>query len=143
MAQTLRNLIRIHEWRVDERRRKLGELLRLIASLEEQSQRLEAELVREQVVAGASPSEAGYLYGSYAETVIERRERLAESIAKTEEEIAAAREDLNEAYRDLKKFQVAEDSRTKRELKELARKEQAVLDELGARTHMRRHRRGG
>ena len=67
-----------------------------------------------------------------------RRDRIADSIAKTEEEIAAAREDLNEAYRELKKYQVTEESRRQRKLREMSRKEQAVADELGTQGFIRR-----
>ena len=138
MAGKLRNLVRLCEWRVDERRRKLGELLRLVANLEDQARRLETELAGEQAIAGASPGEAGFLYGNYAEAVILRRDRIAESIAKTEEEIASAREELNDAYRELKKYQVTEESRRQRKLRETSRKEQAVADELSTQGFLRR-----
>nr|MBC8239921.1 hypothetical protein [Alphaproteobacteria bacterium] len=73
MAKDLHNLIQIHEWDVDEKRRKLGELLRLLDNLEAQARALEAELAREQKTAQESPGEAGFLYGDYAENVIDRR----------------------------------------------------------------------
>lgn len=131
MAKDLKNIIRVQEWEVDEKRRKLGELLRLAEELEDQARRLEEELVREQAAARASPEEAGILYGNYAETVIMRRAYIAQSIARTEKEITAARDDLREAYRELKKYQVAQENREKREALELARKDQAFLDEVG------------
>ena len=138
MAKDLRNVIRLHEWGVDEKRRKLGELLRLAESLENQARGLEEELVREQAQAKSSPEEAGILYGNYAEAVIERRERIAQSIAQTEIEIAAAREELSEAYRELKKYEVAQENRDKREAEELARKDQAFLDEVGMQSFQRK-----
>ncbi len=132
MAKDLKAVIRLHEWEVDEKRRKLGELLRLSESLEDQAQRLEEELVREQQTAKESPEEAGLLYGNYAEAVIDRRRRIAESITKTEEEIDDSREILREAYLELKKFEVAQENRDKRAALELARKDQAFLDEVGS-----------
>ena len=131
MAKDLKNLIRLHEWQVDEKRRKVGTLLSLVADLELQARRLEEELVAEQAAASADPAEAGFFYGTYAETVIERRQRIAYSIAKAEEEIAAAQEELREAYRDLKKYEIAQENRIKRETYEQARKEQAFLDDIG------------
>lgn len=138
MAKNLKGLIRLHQWVVDEKRRTLGDLLKLIAELEDQVRRLEAEVVAEQKAAANAPETAGFLYGNYARHVIERRERLAKSIASAERQIAAAREELNEAYRDLKKFQVAQEVRDRRAVLAAARREQNVLDEVGLGIHRRR-----
>lgn len=127
----LHNLIRLGEWQVDEKRRQLGQLLKVLDDLEERARRLEQELIEEQRVAARDPSGAGYLYGNYAEAVIERRERLKESIARAEAEVARARDELREAYRDLKKYEIAQRNRDQKAAAERARKEQMVLDELG------------
>lgn len=131
MAKDLNNLIKIHEWDVDEKRRKLGELLRLLDNLEAQARALEEELVREQQAARESPEEAGFLYGEYAETVIDRRERIQASIQQMEVAIEEAREDLRLAYVDLKKYEVAQENRDRRAALELDRREQAELDAVG------------
>ena len=131
MANELHSLIRLHRWGVDEKRRRLAELLRFVAGLEDRGRRLEAEIKNEQAVAGASPVEVGFIYGNYAEAVIGRRQRIAGSIAGTEVEIAAARAELGDAYRELKKYEIAQDERDKRQAEELSRKEQIILDELG------------
>ncbi len=67
--------------------------------------------------------------------VIERRRRIAESIAMTEELLNTAREEMREAFMILKKFQTAQENRDKRDADELNRKDQAVLDEIGTRRH--------
>ena len=131
MAKGLHNLIRLHEWQVDEKRRKLGELLRFLGELEDQAGRLEQELKDEQRAATASPEEAGFLYGNYARAVIERRQRIAETMARSEEEVTGAREELRDAHAELRKFEITQENRDKREAEESARREQAILDELG------------
>lgn len=131
MAQDLNTLIRLNEWTVDERRRELGDVLASLAELESGLLRLREELAREQGVVQASPEEAGFFYGNYAQAVIERRHRLNAGISRMEEEVAQARDKLNEAYRELKKFEIAQDLRYTHETQELARKEQIDLDELG------------
>tara|TARA_B100000315_G_C14234642_1_gene432569 strand:- start:24 stop:452 length:429 start_codon:yes stop_codon:yes gene_type:complete len=141
LAEELHSLIRLYRWGVDEKRRQLGELLRHLADLENQGVRLGEELLNEQHAAGASPGEAGYLYGYYAEAVIMRREKIAEASAETEERIAAAREELNEAYRELKKYEIAQENREKAEARELSLKEQADLDELGIKGFIRKRQR--
>ncbi len=142
MATGLNTLIKLNAWGVDQKRRKLGEIMRLIDNLESQSRNLEDELVREQQAAAASPEEAGYIYGNYARAVILRRERIASSIASAETEADGAREELAEAYRELKKYETAHANRIAEAKKEEARKEQIVLDEIGLQGHIRQRREG-
>ncbi len=139
MAGNLHPLIRLHEWIVDERRRKLADLLDLIAELENQGRNLERELIDEQRIAGTAPEEAGLLYGNYAKAVIARRQRIAESVADAESKAAVAREAVREAYRELKKYQVAQAARDRRQAEEEGRREQIFLDEIGIQGHRRRH----
>lgn len=140
MTGNLNSLIRLHEWRVDGKRRALGDLLGVVVDLEQQARRLEEDLANEQGVARASPDEAGFMYGNYAHAVILHRERIAESIAATENNIAAAREALNEAYRNLKKYELAQRARDGRAARERERAEQMVLDELGVQGYLQRRR---
>lgn len=139
----LHNLIRLHEWRVDEKRRRLGELIRVLDDLEDRARRLEQELAMEQQVAGQAPDEAGFLYGNYADAVIQRRERLATSIAQAEQEVAGAREELRQEYRELKKYEIAQENRDRRALQEAERREQLVLDELGIQGYRNRQAEQG
>lgn len=131
MAKNLNTLIRLNEWTVDERRRELGQVLRALVELEDGLERLRQEVVKEQNAVMASPEEAGFFYGNYAQAVIGRRQTLNDGIRRMEAQVAAARERLNEAYRELKKFEVAQKTRDEREARELARREQGVLDEIG------------
>ena len=137
MAKDLQNLIRLNEWEVDEKRRKLGELLRLMVNLEAQAKALEEELAREQREAAEQPVEGGLLYGAYAEGVIDRRERLKESMDQMELEIEEAREDLRVAYLELKKYEVAQANRDRRLAKEVARRETTEFNDIGIETYRR------
>jgi len=139
MGGGLKTLIRLNEWSVDQKRRALGDVLRLIDSLENQGRDLERELLSEQAAAKASPDEAGYLYGHYANAVIARRERIEQSVARAEMVAEEAREELNQAYRELKKYQTAQAARELRQLAERDRKDQAVLDEIGMKSHLRKN----
>ena len=130
MAKGLETLIRLNEWSVDQKRRKLGDLLRLINGFEDELKKLEQDLVNEQLIAAAAPSEAGFLYGYYADKVIERRTIIQISIQQLEKDAIEAREAVSEAYRELKKFETALDARKAEEKAELANKEQIELDEV-------------
>ena len=131
MGKGLETLIRLNEWSVDQKRRKLSEILRLIVGFESELTKLEIDLKNEQVTAAYSPNEAGFLYGYYADTVINRREIIKMSSQQLEKDADIAREELSLAYRELKKFETALESRQKQERNSKARKEQITLDEVG------------
>ena len=134
MAKGIETLIRLNDWRVDQKRRKLGNLLRLIEDFEAELKKLEQDLVSEQTAAAAAPNEGGFIYGHYADVVIQRRAIIQVSIQQLEKEANEAREEVSEAYRELKKYETALEARETREEAELASKEQLELDEVGIRT---------
>lgn len=138
MAKGLKSLIRLHDWDVDEKQRALTDLLNQIAVLEARARKLEEDLVKEQKIAAASPGEAGLYYGNFADMVIRLREQLAKAAADVDAQIAEARENLWEAYRELKKFETAQANRDARELAESNRLEQIQLDEIGIQGFLRR-----
>ncbi len=126
----LDSLIRLHRWQLDERRRDLATLEDLAARLGEERLKLDLEDERERAVASASP-EAAFAYAGYARQLIERRRRLEQSRAETEEQIARAREALALAYQDTKRYEIAAASRQKQQEQRDARREQQALDEIG------------
>lgn len=138
MAKGLKSIIRLNEWKVDEKRRVLGERLSQVADLEDGLEGLEKELINEQAVAQQAPHEAGLFYGGYANGVITRRDKFKSDIIQMEEQVQAARDDLNEAYRELKKFEIINRQREEREVAERDKKEQEMLDELGLQNHQRK-----
>ncbi|NQU59725.1 MAG: flagellar export protein FliJ [Rhodospirillales bacterium] len=138
MARDLQTLIRLNEWTVDQKRSELGDVLRSLATLEIGLERLRVEVIKEQEVVNGSPELAGFFYGNYANAVVDRRYHLNEGITRMEAEVAEAREKLNEAYRDLKKYEVAQENRDLIEAKELAREEQNTLDELAIQGYRRK-----
>ncbi len=138
MAKGLETLARVTKWTVDECRRALGILLGELEDLETNRRAIDIELVKEQSAAADKPDEAGLLYGKYAETVINRRDIMDESIRAKEAEIEIALEALNEAYRELKKYEVVRDNRIQREHVEEARREQIELDDIGIEIYRRK-----
>lgn len=140
MAANIKSLIRLNEWNVDEKRRKLGELLRLQADLEDQLKRLDEEHAREQQAAAADPTGAGLTYPNYAHHVRQRRDNLQDSIAQMEIVIGYARDELSESYQELKKYETVEQNRQRRHDLEQARREQTMLDEVALNQHRRKKR---
>lgn len=138
MAANIKSLIRLNEWNVDEKRRKLGELLRLQADLEDQLKRLDENHAREKQAATDDPAGAGMAYASYATQVRQRRANLLDSIAQMDIVVGYARDELSEAYQELKKYENVEQNRQRRHELELARREQVMLDEVALNQHRRK-----
>lgn len=126
----LESLIRLHRWQLDERRRQLVDLDALSEKLRQEQARLAAEQKAEQAAASSS-QEAAIAYGNYARQLIERRQRLDQSLASVEEQVTAARETLAESYREVKRYEIASANRAVQQKKRLARQQQRTLDELG------------
>ncbi len=138
----LDSLIRINRWKIDEQRRQLGELERLAERLRGESMRLEQELTSEQQVAAAS-LEAGYSYPGYARELIERRRKLADSLAEVEGQMTAAREALAGAFREMKRYEITAANRSKRERLAVDRRQRIVQDEVAMQIFRRRETANG
>ncbi|CCQ74053.1 flagellar FliJ family protein [Magnetospira sp. QH-2] len=131
----LHTLIRLAQFTVDERRRALGERLNALYQLEEQSRRLEEQVVEEQEIAARLPQFA-LTYGAFADGVNAKRELLAKATADVEALVEQAQEHLGEAYIDLKAYEQSQKLRDARTKQEEDRREQAQLDEIGMRSHL-------
>jgi flagellar export protein FliJ len=134
----LGTLIRLNKWKLDERRRALAELQALADRLEDERSRLEEEVQAEQAAARAS-GEVAFGYGAYARIVIERRKRLDQSIEQVARQVAAATEEMAEAFQELKRFELAQEGRDRRERDRQRRREGAMLDEVAVTGFARRH----
>lgn len=139
---SLQSLIRLHRFQLDERRRQLADLDQLATKLRQERQRLDVEQQVEQTVAAQS-IEAAQTYGTYARSLIERRRRLDQSLAEVEQQIAQAREALAEAFQEVKRYEITADNRERQQRQKLARRQQALMDELGLDRHARRKAQEG
>jgi len=139
--KALDGLIRLHRWKLDEKRLKLAELERLVGGLREEIRNLGERVAQEQVVAAGS-NEANFSFGVFATEAVERRRRLEQSLAEAEEQMHAAGEEVAEAFRELKKFDVVKTREVRLAEERTRRQEQAVLDEVGL-TVFRRNKKEG
>lgn len=126
----LDSLIRLQQWRLDEKRRQVAELERLARRLHDQLAALEKELQAEQRVAADDPMAAGG-YGDYAKGAIGRRSRLQQSLKDVEIEMARSLDDVAEAFREFKKLEIARDREQERAAWRARRYQQNELDEAG------------
>jgi flagellar export protein FliJ len=125
----LPTLIRVRQWELEEKRRKLADLEGLAAQLDEAVARLDDEVRMEQGVASAS-HEISFAYAPYAQASIERRRTLKASLEDVRLQIEAAAQEVTTAYQELKKYEVAHDNRRRRARVEANRRETIVLDDI-------------
>src|SRR6185312_3473329 len=133
----LDSLIRVNRWKLDEQRRQLGELERFAERLRGEGQRLEEEMAGEQRAAAAS-FEAGLGYADYARELIERRRKLADSLAEVEERMTASRELLAEAFREMKRYEITAANRVRRDRAVADRRQRIAQDEIAMQMFRRR-----
>lgn len=135
--RTLATLIRLHRYLLDERRRELVDIERLRDELLSQRHRLEASLRDEQEV--AKQLECGaFAYGGFALGVITRREKLAASLADIEARIQLARDGVQAAFQELKRYEIQLAAREKKQRLEADRRQQKQVDEISLEMHRRR-----
>ena len=126
----LKTLIRVRDWQVDEKQRVVGALLRDLDDLKARARALDQEVTSEQEIARSAPDEAGMAYAGYARRVLDHRAALAQTIAKAEEAVSAAKSALSQAYRDLKTVEIAQENRERLAAAEVERRETIALDEI-------------
>lgn len=136
-GKDLKTLIRVHKFELDEKQRKLGNLLRFEQALQNRKLLLAKRFVEEEQAA-KSNSVAALTFGAYVDWHIEENKRVDRALEENRQEILLMRDEIIEAYQELKTLEITQENRDKRELAELERKATAMLDEIGLVLHRRR-----
>ena len=137
MAKSLKPLIRVHKFELDEKQRALGNLLRFEQALENRKILL-AKKFKEEEQAANSNQVAAMTFGAYVDWHIAENRRVDKALEDNRMEILLMRDEIMEAYQELKTLEITQENREKRELAELERKVNAMLDEIGLTLHRRR-----
>ncbi len=127
----LTGLIRLSRWRLDEKRRALAELEALAAHLHRQRTDLQEDLRREQGFADAQGAPQPSL-GAFIQATLSRQAHLTQSIAEVEQRMTIARDEIADAFREVKRYELVEADRRARAGAEAKRRETEALDEVGA-----------
>jgi len=135
--RTLETLIRVQKRQLDQLRRELAGLEQLAVDLRAQAADLEREVAAQQRLAQSSP-EGAFAYPGYARAVIIRREKIAASIVDVDRRLEAMRDQVAEAFQELKRYDIVLANRRVQARQEADRREQALLDEMGLEGHRRR-----
>jgi flagellar protein FliJ len=134
----LHTLIRVRKWDVDEKQRAVGLLLRDEEKIQEFQTALAREIEEEKALVGQSAPDQRMTFEPYLQRCKQRRNNLEAALILIRRKIEEAREELAEAYRRLKTFEITQDQRDTAEEKEENRVEQITLDEMGIDLHRRK-----
>ena len=129
MAKGLSGVVRLHKWQVDEKRRQIADLESMRSEIVEQLEKLTNDLAAEQKHVATS-NVVDINYASYASSVMSRRENLEASITEIDVSIENMKDELSEAFKELKKYEIVQERALERERFEEKRREQERLDEL-------------
>lgn len=129
MARSLTGIIRLHKWQVDEKRRQITELEVMKEELVEKLEKLRSDLVAEQENLAKS-NVIDINYANYASSVMKRRENLEASITEVDVSIENMKDELADAFKELKKYEIVEQRAIEREKEDQKRVEQDRLDEI-------------
>ena len=122
-------LVRLARFKVEELQKQMADLNQARALLERQVSSLAESVPEEQVAANASRD--GFVaYGSYAQAVIQRKNNLRVSIAEVDAQADALRAQLEDAFLELKKYELLEERRRAQALTAEAKRAQAQLDDI-------------
>lgn len=138
----LATLIKLHKRKVDERRRKLAELERLRENLVANLVTLDSEMAAEREAA-SRVAELAHAFPAFAAAAIARRDTLKRSLVEADAALAVARDELAEAFQEVKRYELAEEMRERREREKAGRRLQATLDEIGLNQHRRKVQEAG
>lgn len=137
MAKSLKGVIRLRQYEVDQCRRALADLYRMEAALNAEDEALDAAYARETAFMAQHP-DLGLTLGGYVRRHQASKAAVAQRRAHLDQAIHQAQDALAEAYRAQKSLEVTQEARDRRAELERGRKDQAILDDIGLDLYRRR-----
>jgi glutamine synthetase adenylyltransferase len=139
---SLKTLIRLHKWQLDEKRRALAELQNLADRLTAEIDKVKAEIAAEQETA-RNNFDVAFTYSNFAQAALDRGRRLTESLVQVQAQVAVANDEMAQAFQEVKRYELAEEERLKREREKQRQKENILLDETALVGFRRRQEENG
>ena len=133
----LDQLMRLQRWTLDEKRRQATDLELLIERLVQDIIKLDEQVERE-IEASRADLELQRALPGYRNVMKGRRERMDKSLVDLRGELEKLREQITEAFSDLKKTEQTVKNREQRQRLAERRKDQAISDEVGLQQHRRK-----
>ncbi|MFQ5626265.1 MAG: flagellar export protein FliJ [Methyloligellaceae bacterium] len=130
-----KSLIQLRRFEVDERRQTVADIETMMGELQQMVMDLDRQIEVEQERAGVDDVNH-YAYPTFAKAAIQRRDNLKNSIGELEAKLGEARDQLAEAFEELKKVELIEQRDAEHVRAKAAAQEQAELDEIGLRRNV-------
>ncbi|SHM40163.1 flagellar export protein FliJ [Roseibium suaedae] len=134
--KTRDSLIRLKRFQVDDKRRQLSQIEAMIAEFNRMADELDDQIRSEQERVGITDV-GHFAYPTFAKAAATRRDNLRNSALELDEQLERARDELNEAIEELKKFEQLEERDQQRERSAQEATEQDQLDEIAGRARVR------
>ena len=129
-------LLRLKRFQVDEKRRHVAQIEAMIADFERMAQDLDREILSEQEKAGIHDV-GHFAYPTFARAALVRRDNLQQSADELKGQLEEAQAALSEAFEELKKVEILGERDQTRERAADNARDQAAMDDIGARSHSR------
>lgn len=130
----LAGLIDIERNELDVKRKALAELQGRADGYRAQLDLIAARIEEEGAVAGESV-EAAAAFSAFLFSAMSRRRGIEQTIAQLENEIAVARDDVVDSFRQFKKLETVREREMEKEALRQRRRDQAATDEVGLSMH--------
>ncbi len=134
--KTLASLKRLSRLELNEKRRHVAALRDNVEGIRDHAKILESSLLDEQEAATQN-REAALFYGNYAQSVVTKRNELAQQAIKAERRLEKEIDTMKDCFRETKRNEIVEDRRRAAEQAEKDKQDQDQLDELGIESHRR------
>lgn len=129
--------IRSKRFVVDEKRQQVADIEAMIADFERMAVDLDQQIEAEEERTGISDT-AHFAYSTFAKAAMKRRDNLRASIAELKAKLQLARDELEEAFEELKKAELIEQRELERGHHPAAAHRHGALGEVGLVLHRRR-----
>lgn len=139
MNKSLKTLTRIKKFDIDEQRKLLVEQQEAEERTIEDLRLLNEKFENEKKFASENPSLCGD-FGLYTKQYLKLRATLEIKLNNIRRRIEEIRNIIAAMFKEQKTFEIIDAGRTRREEKELAEKEQKLLDEIGTNTYIKQHK---
>ncbi len=140
MKNSLKTLQRIQKFNIDEQRKILVDLQTKQDQLKVEFARLNQNYEAEKAYAVQHPGLGNF--GAFVKRYLEKKEALETAIDKMQQAIEEVRDRIADMFKEQKTYEIVDDNRRKREIKEENDKEQKMLDEVGTNTYIKKHEAG-
>ena len=134
--KSVATLIRLQRHALVERKKVLAQLMEEAAQLRRSIAALEAALAHEKHLATQDPVLAR-AFPRFLQATLRQRAGFETMLADVAQRIAAIEQEIAEAFRALKAYELAEQGARERAATEAAHREQKLLDDIGGAMHRR------